>query len=44
VEDPIGMRGWLEMEKKLDLNGGKKEWIEPRWQMWVGQAYGMRRC
>jgi hypothetical protein len=27
VEEPIGMRGWLEMEKKLDLKGGKKEWI-----------------
>jgi hypothetical protein len=27
VEEPIGMRGWLEMEKKVGLKGGKKEWI-----------------
>jgi hypothetical protein len=36
VEDPIGQRGWLEMEKRLGLKGGKKEWIEPRRRMWVG--------
>jgi hypothetical protein len=44
VEEPIGMGGWLEMEKKLGLKGGKKEWIMPRRWMWVGWAHGMRRC
>jgi hypothetical protein len=31
-----GPRGWVEMEKKLGLKGGKKEWIEPRRRMWAG--------
>jgi hypothetical protein len=30
VEEPIGTRDWLEIEKKLGLKVGKKEWIEPR--------------